>query len=91
MRRRLEPVVALGETPCVRCGELIEPGSKWHLDHRDDGRGWLSPSHASCNARAGWEKIVGSGAVPATVEMVCLEWVRTAESPQFKAIHKLIK
>ena len=41
--------------------------------------------------RAGWEKIVGSGAVPATVEMVCLEWVRTAESPQFKAIHKLIK
>ena len=41
--------------------------------------------------RAGWEKIIGSGAVPATVEMVCLEWVRTAESPQFKAIHKLIK
>ena len=41
--------------------------------------------------RIGWEKIVGSGAVPATVEMVCLEWVRTAEAPQFKAIHKLIK
>lgn len=40
---------------------------------------------------AGWEKVVGSGAVPATVEMVCLEWVRSAESPQFKAIHALIK
>jgi hypothetical protein len=41
MRARLDPVVALGDTPCVRCGELIEPGAKWHLDHRDDGRGWL--------------------------------------------------
>jgi nicotinamidase-related amidase len=41
--------------------------------------------------RAGWDKIVGSGAVPASVEMVCLEWVRTAESPRFKAIHALIK
>ena len=60
MRRRLDPVVQLGETPCVRCGELTEPGSRWHLDHRDDGRGWLGPSHASCNARAGWEKMVAS-------------------------------
>lgn len=41
--------------------------------------------------RIGWEKIVGSGAVPSTVEMVCLEWVRSAEAPEFKAIHKLIK
>ena len=41
--------------------------------------------------RVGWQKIVGSGAVPSTVEMVCLEWVRTAEAPEFKAIHKLIK
>jgi nicotinamidase-related amidase len=41
--------------------------------------------------RVGWEKIVGSGAVPSTVEMACLEWVRTAEAPEFKAIHALIK
>ena len=41
--------------------------------------------------RVGWEKMVGSGVVPTTVEMVCLEWVRTAEAPEFKAIHKLIK
>ena len=41
--------------------------------------------------RVGWEKMIGSGAVPATVEMVCLEWVRTAEAPEFKAIHRLIK
>ena len=41
--------------------------------------------------RAGWEKVIGSGAVPSTVEMACLEWVRSADSPHFKAIHKLIK
>ena len=41
--------------------------------------------------RIGWEKMIGSGAVPTTVEMVCLEWVRTAEAPEFKAIQKLIK
>ena len=58
MRQRLDPVVQTGTVPCARCGELIEPGSKWQLDHRDDGRGWLGPSHASCNARDGWEKMV---------------------------------
>lgn len=41
--------------------------------------------------RVGWEKMIGSGAVPSTVEMACLEWVRTAEAREFKAIHKLIK
>jgi hypothetical protein len=39
----------------------------------------------------GAEKMIGSGAVPSTVEMACLEWVRTAESAEFKAIHRLIK
>jgi nicotinamidase-related amidase len=41
--------------------------------------------------RVGAEKMIGSGAVPSTVEMACLEWVRTAESAEFKAIHRLIK
>jgi nicotinamidase-related amidase len=41
--------------------------------------------------RVAWEKMIGSGAVPATVEMVCLEWVRTAAVPEFKPIHRLIK
>ena len=31
--------------------------------------------------RMGWEKMIGSGAVPSTVEMICLEWVRTADAP----------
>jgi nicotinamidase-related amidase len=41
--------------------------------------------------RAGFEKMFGSGAVPSTVEMACLEWVRTAAAPEFKTIHRLIK
>jgi nicotinamidase-related amidase len=41
--------------------------------------------------QVGWEKMIGSGAVPSTVEMACLEWVRTAAVPEFKAIHRLIK
>jgi nicotinamidase-related amidase len=41
--------------------------------------------------RIGLDKMIGSGAVPSTVEMACLEWVRTAAAPEFKAIHRLIK
>jgi len=41
--------------------------------------------------RIGCEKMIGSGAIPSSVEMVCLEWIRTAAAPEFKAIRKLIK
>jgi hypothetical protein len=35
--------------------------------------------------------MVGSGAVPTSVEMACLEWVRSAAAPEFKAIQKILK
>jgi hypothetical protein len=38
--------VSTGTVPCARCGELIEPGDEWHLDHVRDGS---RPSHAYCN------------------------------------------
>ena len=60
MRKRLAPVVVTGTVRCARCDELIASGDKWQLDHRDDGRGWLGPSHQSCNSRAGWEKMVAA-------------------------------
>ena len=44
----------------ARCDELIDPDEKWELDHRDDGHGWLGPSHQRCNARAGWEAMVAA-------------------------------
>jgi len=58
MRKRLAPVVATGTVRRARCDELIGPEDRWHLDHRDDGHGWLGPSHARCNQRAGWERMV---------------------------------
>jgi hypothetical protein len=75
MRRRFAPVVATGSVEC-RCGELIEPGSPWQLDQRDDGRGWLGPSHQRCNARAGWEKMVGQNGNGQLVDEVPTRWSR---------------
>ncbi len=43
------------------------------------------------DCRAAWEKMIGSGAIPSSVEMACLEWVRSADAPEFKAIQKILK
>ena len=51
-------MVATGTVRCARCDELIASDEEWQLDHRDDGRGWLGPSHKRCNLSAGWEKMV---------------------------------
>lgn len=52
-RKRLEPIVARGETPCARCGERIIPPEPWDLDHQPDRQGYLGPSHQSCNRAEG--------------------------------------
>jgi len=44
--------------PCVRCGNPVEPGSNWHLDHpvpREAGGrdSEARPAHAACNLAAG--------------------------------------
>jgi hypothetical protein len=41
--------VAAGKAVCARCHKPIRPGGAWDLDHRDDGPGYLGPSHARCN------------------------------------------
>jgi hypothetical protein len=51
-RRAWEPLVQTGTVLCVRCGFPILPGSRWHLDHEDDGLHYLGPSHARCNLQA---------------------------------------
>jgi nicotinamidase-related amidase len=39
----------------------------------------------------GWQKMIGSGAVPTSVETVALEWIRTAAAPEFKGVQGIIK
>lgn len=42
-----------GSGSCCRCGGLIVPGMRLHLDHTDDRQGWRGLAHARCNVRAG--------------------------------------
>ena len=51
-RKALVPFVASGAARCSRCGLPIAAGEEWHLDHSDDRRSYLGPSHAACNLRA---------------------------------------
>ena len=37
---------------CARCGQRIQPGSPWHLDHNHQRTGYLGPSHEFCNLSA---------------------------------------
>ena len=52
IRKGLAPLVAAGLATCARCGEPIEPGSKWDLGHTDDGPGYSGPEHTYCNQTA---------------------------------------
>ena len=48
-RKRLAPLVAVGDTPCGRCGGLID--GPWDLDHHPSGA--LIPAHQACNRSFG--------------------------------------
>jgi nicotinamidase-related amidase len=92
-----ERLVAIGRRQIVVCGleahacvnqtthDLLERGYQVHVPFD------ALSSRFELDYRIGWEKMIGSGAVPSTVEMICLEWVRTADAPEFKAIQKLLK
>lgn len=45
LRAALKGHVEAGLDFCGRCGERIEKGEPWDLDHRDDGSGYLGASH----------------------------------------------
>lgn len=53
---RRETIAAAYGTPCARCGFVMTSDQMLHLDHNDDGDGYLGWSHASCNMRAGARK-----------------------------------
>ena len=65
--------------------DLLDRGYRVHVPHD------AVSARAASDLRVGWEKMIGSGAVPSSVETASLEWVRTAAAPEFKAIHRLIK
>lgn len=88
---------ALDRTQVVVCGveshacvnqtvhDLLAQGYRVHVP-LDAISSRFEPDH-----RVACDKMLASGAVPATVEMVCLEWVGTAAAPEFKAVQQLIK
>lgn len=55
-RKRWAATVDSGNVTCARCGRSIEPGTAWDLDHAPNGAGYLGPSHARCNRKAGSRK-----------------------------------
>jgi nicotinamidase-related amidase len=95
--RFAERLGAVKRTQVVVCGieahacvnqtvhDLLDRGYQVHVPYD------AISSRFEHDYRTGWEKMISSGAVPSTVEMACLEWVRTAAAPEFKAVQKLIK
>lgn len=43
------------------------------------------------NRDAAFDRLAGAGAELVTTEMVAFEWLRSAEAPQFRSVHALIK
>ncbi len=52
-RQRLDPTVRAGVVKCCLCGELIEAGQDWDLDHTEDRRGYRGAAHKHCNRSEG--------------------------------------
>lgn len=48
-------------------------------------------SRTDRNRDAAFDRLAGAGAELVTTEMVAFEWLESAEHPQFKAVHALIK
>jgi nicotinamidase-related amidase len=65
--------------------DLLDRGYQVHVPYD------AVSSRFEVDYRIAWDKMIGSGAVPSTVEMICLEWVRTADAPEFKAVQQLLK
>ncbi len=87
LKHRQALVCGIETHACVNqtAHDLLDRGYRVHIPFD------ATSSRFEHDYRTGWEKMIGSGAVSTTVEMACLEWVRTAQAPEFKAIQKLLK
>ena len=93
----LQPLRAAGRTSVVLSGlETHVCILQTALDLLEAGYAVFLPNNAissryESDKTAGLARLHGSGAVPASTEMVVLEWVRDAASPAFKQLLPLIK
>jgi hypothetical protein len=87
LRRRQVILAGIETHACVNqtAHDLIAAGYAVHLP-RD-----TTSSRHPADAAVGWDKVLGAGAVPATVESALLELLRTAEAPEFKTVQRLIR
>lgn len=65
--------------------ELLERGFQVHVPHD------AVSSRFEFDHRMGLKKLAYCGAVPASVEMIAFEWLRTADAPEFKSVQQLFK
>ena len=65
--------------------DLIANGYQVHVVEE------TTSSRRPTDAALGLEKMLGAGAIPASVESALLELMRTADAPEFKAIQRLIR
>ena len=64
LRKQLEPAVATGGVSCVRCGQPIEPGESWDLEHSDKNpRMHSGVGHSRCNRATSAHVTNGNGVV----------------------------
>lgn len=84
--RRQVVVVGIETHVCVSqtVHDLLAAGLQPHVP-RD-----AVSSRFALEDEAGYAKMVGSGAVPTSVEAVFFEWLRDAKAPAFKALHRLV-
>jgi nicotinamidase-related amidase len=87
MRRRQVIVAGVEAHACVNqtTHDLLAAGYQVHVPYDA-----TSSRHAADYA-LGWTKMCAAGIVPASVESALLELVRTAATPEFKAIQRLIR
>jgi nicotinamidase-related amidase len=87
LRRRQVLIAGIEAHACVNqtAHDLLAAGYQVHVAHD------ATSSRRREDYDVGWAKMLRSGVVPATVESALLELTRTADTPEFKAVQRLIK
>ena len=87
LRRRQVILAGIEAHACVNqtAHDLVAAGYHVHVPYD------ATSSRRRDDYAIGWEKMLGAGVVPATVESALLELLRSAEAPEFKTIQRLIR